>query len=88
MGDKHRATLRHGGATSEGRALLETDELVFRGDERLRIPFRTIDSVRAEGGELTVRFGGDEATLVLGPKAARWAERIRNPPMLLDKLGV
>lgn len=88
MGDEHRATLRHGGATSEGRALLETDELLFRGDERLRIPLRTIDSVREEDGELIVRFGGDEATFVLGPKAARWAERIRNPKSLLDKLGV
>ena len=88
MGDERRATLRHGGATSEGRALLETDELVVRGDERLRIPLRQIDSVEATDSELTVRFGRDEATFVLGPKAARWAERIRNPKTLLDKLGV
>ena len=39
-----------------------------------------------EEAHCTVRYG--EATFELGPKAERWAERIRNPKSLLDKLGV
>jgi hypothetical protein len=73
---------------SEGRALFEADELIFRGDFRLANPLRQIESVEATEGELAVRFDSDEAILELGLKAARWAERIRNPRTRLDKLGV
>jgi hypothetical protein len=71
-----------------GKALLETNELRFRGDFRLVVPLRGIESVEAADGELAVRFAGGEAIFDLGPKAARWAERIRNPRTRLDKLGV
>jgi len=37
---------------------------------------------------LTVRFGGTTAVFDLGSVAARWAQRITNPPSRLDKLGV
>ncbi|HEY7198375.1 MAG TPA: hypothetical protein VH306_14455 [Gaiellaceae bacterium] len=88
MGDEARCTVHFGGATSEGKAQLETDELLFRGDFRLSVPLREIAEVEASDGELAVRFDGGEAVFVLGPKAERWAERIRNPKTLFDKLGV
>ena len=88
MGDEARATLRYGGQVAEGKAQLETDELVFRGDVRLRVPFRAVRSVEAEGGRLLLRWDEDQAELDLGAKAERWAERIRNPKTLVDKLGV
>jgi hypothetical protein len=88
MGDEHRATVTYAGAASEGRALLETDELIFRGEFRLVVPFAQIERVEARDGSLVVRFGGDEATFELGPKAERWADRIRNPKTRADKLGV
>jgi hypothetical protein len=88
MGDEARCTVRFGGARSEGKALLETDELIFRGDFRLAVPLRGITSLDASGGELRVEFAHGEATFELGPKAERWADRIRNPKSLLDKLGV
>jgi hypothetical protein len=88
MGDEARCRARFGDTTSEGKALLETDELRFRGDFRLVVPLREIESVEAADGELAVRFDGGEAVFDLGPKAARWAERIRNPRARLDKLGV
>jgi hypothetical protein len=88
MGDEARAMLRYRGEVSEGKAQLETDELVFRGDVRLRVPFRSVSSVEAEDGALSVAWDGERATLEVGDKAARWAERIRNPKTLADKLGV
>ena len=88
MGDEARATVRHGDRVSDGKALLETDELVFRGDFRLAVPLREVHAADATDGTLEVAWGEDRASFELGPKAARWAERIRNPPTLLDKLGV
>ena len=88
MGDEARCTVRYGGRTSEGEALLETDELRFRGEFRLTVPLRAISSARAEDGRLEVAWEGEDATFELGARAERWAERIRNPKTLLDKLGL
>ena len=88
MGDEARCTARFADAFSEGKALLETDELVFRGDFRLVIPRGDVRSVAAEDGRLTVVFSEGTASFELGPRAERWAEKIRNPKSLLDKMGV
>ena len=88
MGDEHRCTVRYGEQVSEGKALLETDELVFRGDFRLQIPFREIRSVETGDGSLTVGWRDERASFELGPRAERWAERIQKPRTLLEKLGV
>jgi hypothetical protein len=64
MGSDHPCTARYGGQVSEGRALLESDHLRFRGDFRLRIPFAGMASVEARDGWLTIAFGpsgGEEA---------------------------
>ncbi|MDQ3867721.1 MAG: DUF3052 domain-containing protein [Actinomycetota bacterium] len=88
MGDEHRCTVRYGEQVAEGKALLETDELVFRGDFRLKIPLREIRSIETRDGSLTVGWRDERASFQLGPRAERWAERIREPRTLLDKLGV
>ncbi len=88
MGDETRCTARFRDRVSEGTALLETDELVFRGDFRLAIPLSDVRSVSAQDGRLTVEFPGGAAELELGGSAERWAEKIRRPKGLLDKLGV
>jgi hypothetical protein len=81
--------VRYGGQVSEGKALLETTELIFRGAEfRLRIPLGEITSLTDSDGELSLSFSGETAVFELGKNAARWAEKIRNPRGLMDKLGV
>jgi hypothetical protein len=69
--------------------VLESEELLVRGDVRLRIPFRDVRSVAAEEGVLRLAWTEGEAELELGsPRAERWADRIRNPRTLADKLGL
>ena len=88
MGQELRCTATYAGQVGEGKAHLETDEVVFRGDFRLRVPFRDIQDVEAADGQLRLRLAAGEAVFALGPQAEKWAAKIRNPPSLLDKLGV
>jgi hypothetical protein len=85
-----RATV--GDRSGPGKAMLETSELVFRGDKkdfRFRIPFESIKKVVALGDRLVIDGPKVHVVLELGAKyAARWAEKIKNPPTRLDKLGV
>ncbi len=78
-----------GEQSSEGKALLETSELIFRGGFRLRIPFREVQDLLVEDGRLDVKWPGGRASFDIGQRyAPAWAEKMRNPRGLLDKLGV
>ena len=88
MGSESRCIVHFGRQRSEGKALLETDHLIFRGEFRLAIPRKSITEVDATDGTLRVTFPDGTARFELGPTAAKWADKIRNPPSLLDKLGV
>jgi hypothetical protein len=88
MGSEARCDVRLNKQTSKGRARLEEKELLFRGDFRLQIPFGDVKSIDVKRGVMTIAFSGGEAAFDLGPDAEKWAEKIRNPKGLLDKLGV
>ena len=88
MGLEAKCILRLGGAAHSGTALLETDELLFRGPARLKIPFASITALDVAEGILRITHAGGSAQFELGDAAAKWAERIRSPRSLLDKLGV
>ena len=88
MGLEADCTASWGQETSKGRAQLETDAVRFKGSFRLVIPRRDIRKVVARDGRLEIAFGRDRAVLDLGAQAERWADKIQNPPSVLDKLGV
>jgi len=88
VGQERTCKLHYQGAIYEGKALLETKELIFRGGTRLKIPFESIKRVEAVDGKLQVLFPPSEATFELGDAAAKWASKIKNPPSRLDKLGI
>ncbi len=88
MGQEAKCSAKFGRQVSKGKALLEADELIFRGDFRLSIPFKGMKSVVAKKGQLKVAFPQGVAVFNLGPKAEKWAAKIRRPKSLLDKLGV
>jgi len=88
VGQETQCAVRFGKRVSEGQAQLETDALIFRGDFRLSIPLKDVQSVEARKGQLKVTFSEGAATFDLGPLAEKWALKIRYPKSVLDKLGV
>jgi hypothetical protein len=88
MGQELACRLRYREKTLSGKADLETDFVLFRGEERLKIPFKDMTAVEAADGILRFQFRGSEAAFELGAAAARWAAKILHPPSRLDKLGV
>src|SRR3954466_5140990 len=88
MGREAACTARIDGKLAKGKALLETAEIVFRGEARFKIPFADLRAVEVAGGALTLRTSTTEVTLLLGAEAEVWAAKIQNPPSRLDKLGV
>jgi hypothetical protein len=89
MGNQLSCTLRHAGKSISGKALLESCEILFRGDIRLKIPFNTITKIDVTDGELHVQTKDGLAIFELGAKtAAQWHQKITNPKSVLEKLGV
>ena len=88
MGAEAKTTLKVGRQSYEGTALLETDELRFRGETRMRIALRDVIAVSAADGTLRVEHVNGVASFVLGAAAELWAVKIRSPRTLADKLGV
>ena len=88
MGNEATCTVRFGSQQSEGKALLETSEIIFRGDFRLKIPFSSIKSVKSMDGELRVQTRKGLAVFELGDAAAKWCDKILHPKSRTEKLGV
>jgi hypothetical protein len=88
MGSEVKCKVRFGKQQSEGQALLETSEILFRGDFRLKLPFATIKSVKAVDGELRVQAPEGLAIFHLGAAAEKWRDKILHPKSRMEKLGV
>ncbi len=78
------------GTTAEVKALLESDELILRGNIRMRAPLHTLRDVRVESESLCFNLDKHPIQLRLGAAAAKsWAKKIKSPPpSLADKLGI
>lgn len=88
MGQELECKMRHSKGAQAGTAQLETDYLMFRGTDRLKILFKDMTKVEASEGILHIEHSRGTAELELGPAAERWAQKILHPPTRLDKLGV
>jgi hypothetical protein len=88
---KEAAALTHWqGQTAETKVLLETHEIIMRGNIRARIPRAAIAAVRVAGNALAVDASDGTLTVELGAAtAAKWADYLTKPlPTLAAKLGV
>ena len=74
--------------TSAGRAQLETDHVLFRGDFRVRLPLSAITGVSSRDGVLSLKSAEGTLALDLGNAADKWASKIRSPKTRVEKLGV
>ena len=93
MGQELKTTLRFDGCILEGAALLEGDSIIFRGGPgnpgvTLTVKFSEIFKIEANAGWLDLQTGRGLLLFELGPKAEVWAEKIKNPKALVEKLGV
>jgi hypothetical protein len=88
MGNEANCKVRFGKQQSEGKALLETNEILFRGGFRLKIRFSTIKSARAVHGELRLQTADGLAVFLLGAAAEKWCEKILHPKSRIEKLGL
>jgi hypothetical protein len=78
------------GATAKVKALLESHEIILRGDIHLRAPLQALHHVRVESKSLCFNLDAGPVRLDLGAAAAKsWAKKIKSsPPSLADKLGI
>ena len=89
MGQEVKTQIRFDGRILEGTALLESEELIFRGPSvSLQIKFNEIFKIEASSGWLDLNTSRGLILIELGPKAETWAEKIKNPKALVEKLGV
>jgi len=87
MGNEAKCVLRVGGKRHEGKALLETNELIFRGAEcRVKIAFSEMRNVTAQDGELRVKTQGGATVFEVGAVAGKWLEKILQPKTRIEKL--
>ena len=88
MGQELDCRMQYQGRTLAGKAYFESDHILFRGEERLKIAIKDLQSVAAEAGMLHLDFPGGPASLELGAAAEKWAHKILHPPSRADKLGI
>jgi hypothetical protein len=89
MGNELKGAVRAGKERHEGKILLETSELIFRGtDYRLKIAFGEMRDVKAENGELVVETKDGVNVFEVGSHAEKWRDKILHPKSRAAKLGV
>jgi hypothetical protein len=88
VGNEATCKVEFGKQRSEGKALLETNEILFRGDFRLKIPFSAIKSANTVDGELRLQTAEGSIIFHLGAAAEKWRDKILHPKSRIEKLGV
>jgi hypothetical protein len=86
MGQELDCRMHYRQRTLAGRAYLEGDHILFRGEERLKIAVKDLQSVTAQAGALHLEFPGGPVSLELGAAAEKWAHKILHPPSRSGKL--
>src|SRR5258708_22672435 len=85
MGQEVVCTARWGGKSVCGKALLETAEIIFRGDERKKIPFSAIRGMEAKDGELRLRTVEGQVVFELGEGAEKCRAKMCDTPTRVSK---
>jgi len=88
MGQELECRVRMGRRILTGKAYLERDHILFRGEERIKISLKELSGVTAADGVLHLDYADGPAAFELGKPAEKWAAKILNPPTRASKLGI
>lgn len=89
MGQEAMVAARWGDRQGPGKAMLEGDHLLFRGEFRVKLMLADVTAMEIVGDTLVLTATDGTLALDLGTvKATDWLHRIRNPKSVLDKLGI
>jgi len=90
MGREVRTICHWQGRSGEALVLLESQELLVRGEVKLRLARAEIEAFSVTATGLVVTAPGGTLTVELSPElAARWAQALaKAPPTLASKLGL
>lgn len=88
MGQEKDCSLLWQAETHNGKAVLESTEIIFRGDIRLKILFSEIQELTATAEALRIRTPRGTAVFGIGDLAEKWRHKIANPKSMLEKLGI
>lgn len=88
MGNEATGRIVVDGIAAEAKMLLETEELIVRGELRMKIPFTEVQSIESAGELVRLRWNDQAIELAIGPAASKWVQKIRHPKSVVDKLGV
>ncbi len=90
MGREANCICEVNGQSARVKALIESPELILRGEIRQRIPLAKITDLKTDGPFLQFKFGAEKFALALGAEtASKWVQTLRKPaPTLAAKLGI
>ena len=89
MGKEAKCRMRVGKNVFAGKALLETKEILFRGETRVKVELSAVKSAKMAGAWLQVQTAEGEFEFELGAETAeKWAKKILHPKSRAEKLGV
>ena len=85
MGLEAETTCTHSGKSFAVKALLESTELILRGELKRKLPIAALKYVSIKNTTLTFEAEGEHYALALGAaKSAAWAKKIAMPPPLTN----
>jgi hypothetical protein len=90
MGLEQKCRASWPGGSGDVKALLETHELILRGDIKRTFPITRLEDIRVEDEDLRFHAGDEDVSLTLGADTAgRWAKKLTTPPpTVAQKLGI
>jgi hypothetical protein len=88
MGREVMTIVKTSSATATAEVLLESNEIICRGELKLKFSFSAMKSLKSVDGWLKFKCDGEDVAIHLEDAADAWLKRIKNPPSRATKLRV
>lgn len=88
MGRETTTTVKTAGDQVTAKVLLETSEIICRGELKRKFSFAAMKNLKSVDGWLKFKCDGEVVAIHLDDAADAWLKRIKNPPSRAAKLRV